>query len=129
MWFSIVPCTGLLSIYSNSIIVVFHRMFERRPLMPNCQKCGKRWSWSQTLKVNFIFDGMECPNCGKKQYVTSKSKKGLKRLSYLPVILILFLLFDFSLKITIGIIIIASILMIGFYPFLIKLNSDDERVY
>ncbi|WP_170140774.1 TIGR04104 family putative zinc finger protein [Oceanobacillus arenosus] len=97
--------------------------------MPNCQKCGRRWSWSQTLKVNFKFDGMECPNCGKKQYVAAKSKKSLKWISYLPVILILLLLFDFTLQITIGLIIVASILMIGLYPFLIKLTSEDEGVY
>ncbi|AXI08560.1 hypothetical protein CV093_06670 [Oceanobacillus sp. 143] len=97
--------------------------------MPNCQKCGQHWSWLQTLKVNFKFDGMECQNCCEKQYVTSKSKKKLNRISYLPVILILLLLFDLSLQITIGIIIAVSILLIGLYPFLIKLTSEDEGVF
>ncbi|RDW19751.1 TIGR04104 family putative zinc finger protein [Oceanobacillus chungangensis] len=97
--------------------------------MPNCQKCGQQWSWSQTLKVNFKLDGMECPNCGEKQYVTSKSKKKLNRISYLPAMLIILLLFDLSLQITIGFIIVGCILMIGFYPFLIELTSEDEGAF
>lgn len=44
--------------------------------MPICQNCHKQWSWKQTVKKMFTLDtGMICPNCGKKQLLTTQSKK------------------------------------------------------
>lgn len=40
--------------------------------MPTCQNCGFKWSWKDTMKLNFK-GKWPCANCGREQYVSSKS--------------------------------------------------------
>ncbi|MFD2211257.1 TIGR04104 family putative zinc finger protein [Virgibacillus halophilus] len=44
--------------------------------MPICENCNTKWNWEQTIKKMFAIDGltMVCPCCGKKQYLTKKSR-------------------------------------------------------
>ncbi|WP_010650361.1 TIGR04104 family putative zinc finger protein [Oceanobacillus massiliensis] len=98
--------------------------------MPNCQKCNQKWTWKQALKANFKLDGTECPYCGQDQYITAESRRRTNWISFAPALSLLMLAFmDVSLGILISIIIVLSILMIGIYPFVIKLSSDQESFW
>lgn len=72
--------------------------------MAVCKNCGKRWSLFKTYKIAFANDGLECPKCGKKQYLSSSS---LLNLSLGSTIFIFFALL----------------------PFLVKLSNKEEQIY
>ncbi|WP_404335342.1 TIGR04104 family putative zinc finger protein [Planococcus rifietoensis] len=99
--------------------------------MPICQNCHKQWSWKQTVKKMFTLDtSMICPHCGKKQLLTTQSKKRAGLLNFLTPLAMLFgVLFNLSV-ITIFILIIASgVIVIAAYPFLVELTEEDEPLW
>lgn len=99
--------------------------------MPICQNCHKQWSWKQTVKKMFTLDtGMICPYCGKKQLLTTQSKKRAGLTNFLTPLAMLFgVLFNLSV-ITIFILIIASgVIVIAAYPFLVELTEEEEPLW
>lgn len=96
--------------------------------MPTCQSCNNHWSWKQTIKKMFTLDtGMNCPSCGNKQFLTSKSKKRSNVLIFLPpFIMLLAILFDIPAPVTLVLLAMAFFVATAIYPFLIKLTSVKE---
>jgi len=71
--------------------------------MAVCKSCGKRWGLFKTYKIVFAKDGVECSNCGKKQYLSGSS---IVNLSFGSTIFIFFLIL----------------------PFLVKLSNKEEQI-
>lgn len=96
--------------------------------MATCQSCGKAWRWKQSFKKMFTLDtALECPHCGKKQYLTPKARKRSSVYTLLtPFILLLLFLFDVSPLISIGVLFVFLLLMMGTYPFIIELSNQEE---
>lgn len=57
--------------------------------MPTCQNCYNKWSWRQTFKRSFTSDGMTCPYCEEKQYLTSRVRKGSTIIPFIMITLIM----------------------------------------
>ncbi|OZU87113.1 hypothetical protein CIL03_18170 [Virgibacillus indicus] len=98
--------------------------------MPTCQNCSHIWTWKETVKKSFTLDtGMNCPNCWKKQYVTSRSRKKTAMFSFLAPALLLMNLF-FGSSVVILILLIASIpFFFGIYPFFLELSNEEEALW
>lgn len=65
--------------------------------MAICKSCGKRWGLFKTYQIVFANDGVECSNCGKKQYLSSSS---LVNLSLSSAFLIVFILLSFLVRLS-----------------------------
>ncbi len=100
-------------------------------IMPNCQNCGRNWSWGQTFKRSLSFSmAMECPYCKEKQYIPSKVRKRSSLLSFFPaLIIILSFYLDLSTVASFLILVGMLILLIGFYPFMIELSNEEEPLW
>ncbi|MGM0896539.1 MAG: TIGR04104 family putative zinc finger protein [Bacillota bacterium] len=99
--------------------------------MPICHNCHKQWSWKQTVKKMFTLDtGMICPYCGKKQFLTTQSKKRAGLVNFLtPLVMLLGVLLDLS-SITILMLIIASgAVIIAAYPFLVEFSDEEQPLW
>lgn len=99
--------------------------------MPTCQNCGYTWSFRDTLKVAYTFDGNsgeKCSNCGEKQYVSKRSRNKTGIIGVITVILsaILFTFLDqdggTSLLIAIPIVILLMLVSL----FLTELSNERE---
>ncbi|WP_163970346.1 TIGR04104 family putative zinc finger protein [Oceanobacillus halotolerans] len=99
--------------------------------MPTCQSCGKTWTWKKTFRKLFTLGTvMVCPDCGKKQYMTAKTRKLGAFFSFLaPIIMLVTLLFDLSPLWTLGGILVSFVIVIGLYPFWIKLANEEEPLW
>lgn len=69
--------------------------------MVKCTNCNYKWKAKDVRAVGFSKNGKECPNCGEKQYISSKTKR-MFTLGWL------------------------SLVFIIIFPFIIKLSSKDE---
>ncbi|KAB8138525.1 hypothetical protein F9U64_04435 [Gracilibacillus oryzae] len=98
--------------------------------MPVCQICHKTWSWKQTIKKSFTLDtGMNCPYCGEKQYVTTKTRKITALITFaVPVIMLVNLFFGASL-VFLFLLIGVVFLFFGTYPFYMKLSNEEETIW
>lgn len=65
--------------------------------MPHCTYCHYKWKVKEVLSLGFSNDGKACPNCGKKQYLSTETQK-LFTLGYLSLIFVPFLLFRIKLS-------------------------------
>lgn len=96
--------------------------------MPICKKCGNEWSWWQTVKKStFTGNGMVCPYCKEKQFLSASL--GKRNIILVLIIIILYLVnvfLDLSLNMTIIIAVIMGLILIGINPFLIKLSNEKE---
>ncbi len=99
--------------------------------MPICQNCKHYWSWKQTIKKTFTLDtGMNCPSCGKKQFLTSKSKKRSNVLVFLaPFIMLLDILFNIPSLITLGLLAFSFFFAVAISPFFIKLTNENAPLW
>ena len=99
--------------------------------MPVCDNCKTRWSWKQTLKKSFVLTtSMECPNCGKKQYLTRKSRKRIFIFNLLIISPLLIQgLFDIHGVITIALIFLFFICSILLMPLWMEVQNDEEFLW
>lgn len=99
--------------------------------MPICQNCHKQWSWKQTVKKMFTLDtGMICPYCGKKQFLTTESKKRAGLTNFLtPLVMLLGVLFDLSLTTILILLAVSFFVVIASYPFLVELAEEEEPLW
>ncbi|WP_156288560.1 TIGR04104 family putative zinc finger protein [Oceanobacillus salinisoli] len=92
--------------------------------MPNCQTCGRKWTWMQTVKSLRNI----CPHCGTKQYPSQASRK--KNLISTLILLILIFaangLFDFSIGWSTVIVIFVTLAMISIHPLFLELSNKEE---
>lgn len=98
--------------------------------MPTCQNCHYKWSWKQTLKKSFILsEGMTCPYCEKKQYITSRARKRSTVIPFLvPLIMLGNLIFGTSYFSLIALIILIPFIFV-IYPFIIELSNKEEALW
>ncbi|MGM7721764.1 TIGR04104 family putative zinc finger protein [Metabacillus sp. Hm71] len=95
--------------------------------MPNCQNCGKQWTWKQTVKSLFKFN---CPYCGKKQYETASSRRRRDIFSFLPLLSLPINSFVHYSWITVLISLLIMITLIfAVYPFMIRLSNKEEPLW
>lgn len=99
--------------------------------MPNCQNCGYKWNYAETLKRTFALTSyMRCPNCEAAQFQTAKSRRNTALLTAISIVLIMGfnILFGPTLY-SIALFCIALVLIITTYPRLIKLSNTEEHLF
>lgn len=99
--------------------------------MPNCENCGQKWQWKTiVLKTLKLTNKVNCPYCGKTQYIVPKSKKQNAIFSFLPAFLIIALSNIFDLGV-LGVVLLAAGLLtaaLSLYPFIMKLSNEDKAI-
>lgn len=100
--------------------------------MPSCESCGRQWKWKTiVMKTLKLTNKVNCPYCGKAQYIVPKSRKQTAIVSFLPAFLIISLSRIFDLGV-LGVVLLAAALLIvtlSLYPFLMKLSSEDKSLH
>ncbi|MGK7377923.1 TIGR04104 family putative zinc finger protein [Planococcus sp. 1R117A] len=99
--------------------------------MPKCTYCDLQWSWKQTIKKMFTLNNkLECPVCGKTQYISRKSKK---RLSLLNIAILLPLLLNVFASTNplfiIALIFSLFLLSLAIMPFLTIFSDKEEPMW
>lgn len=96
--------------------------------MPICQKCGKKWTWHQTIKTLFK---LKCPYCDTKQYESASSRVRSGMLMYIPfgVIFLINILLDVSIGLGIFIVMVLFTSMFALYPFILTLSNEREPLW
>lgn len=99
--------------------------------MPICQNCHQQWGWKQTVRKMFILDtGMICPHCGKKQFLTTESKKRAGLLNFLtPLVMLFGVLFDLPLSIILIMIFTSGLAIFAAYPFLVEFTDEEQALW
>ncbi|WP_413789022.1 TIGR04104 family putative zinc finger protein [Bacillus kandeliae] len=59
--------------------------------MAHCQSCQKKWNRREILRAGFSKNGLACPYCGTKQYISAKTTNRLT-LTYWSSVFLLVLL-------------------------------------
>lgn len=104
---------------------------EENKEMPTCQNCGHKWSWTKTWKLSLTLDhGMICPNCGKKQYVTNRTRKmnAVMTLVITTLMLLVNIIFG-SAPVLFIVLIVVFLLYIGLYPLWLELSNEEETFW
>ncbi|MFA1822515.1 TIGR04104 family putative zinc finger protein [Virgibacillus oceani] len=98
--------------------------------MPICQNCHHKWNWKQTFKRSFTLDnGMTCPYCEEKQFLTSRARKRSTAIPFLvPLIMLGNLIFGTTYFSLIALIILIPFIF-GIYPIIIELSNKEEPVW
>ncbi|MGP4108945.1 TIGR04104 family putative zinc finger protein [Virgibacillus sp. L01] len=92
--------------------------------MPVCQNCGEKWTWKQTVKTMFR---LKCPHCGEKQYESASSRIRGGVFVLIPLVLLpINAWLEFSIGTVLILAIIFAFIIIGLYPFIIKLSNEEE---
>lgn len=92
--------------------------------MPICQNCGNKWTWKQTIKTIFK---LRCPHCGQKQYESTSSRIRSGIFGLLPVMLLpVNAWLDFSVGVVLPMVVMLVLIILGFYPFILKLSNEEE---
>lgn len=65
--------------------------------MARCTNCNYKWKIKEVLSLGFSKDGKDCPNCGKRQYVSVKTQQ-IFTLAYLSLIFVPLLFFRIKLS-------------------------------
>lgn len=98
--------------------------------MPNCQNCGYKWSWLDTVKIG-LRNNKKCPNCKKRQYVSPQWGKRNYAIYLLPMFIILFSrpLFNLSDVVFHLLAILFIVSMVIITPYTIKLSNEQEPLW
>nr|WP_295973525.1 TIGR04104 family putative zinc finger protein [uncultured Bacillus sp.] len=99
--------------------------------MPTCSNCGRKWSWSDSIKkLLTLRKSMKCNHCGEIQYQSTSSRNTTSLLALCPIFTLPFsTMFDLSL---------TSVLLLGFtlilvaflaMPLFLKLTGKDEPLW
>jgi len=92
--------------------------------MPICQCCDNKWSWKQTIKTIFK---LKCPHCGNRQYESASSRLRSSVFMLFPLVLLpINAWLDFSVGIVFILAVVLVLTIFAFYPFILKLSSDQE---
>ncbi|WP_100401944.1 TIGR04104 family putative zinc finger protein [Bacillus sp. FJAT-42315] len=63
--------------------------------MASCQNCQCKWKRREVLRVGFSKNGLACPYCGTKQYVSEETTNWLTLTYWSPIFLLMILLPSF----------------------------------
>lgn len=96
--------------------------------MPAYQKCGRKWTWKQTLKKFFTLDhGMTCPYCKTKQYTAKAARIKTAVIPFIAITLLTIGSLLYGPSIAIVFIWISLIPLIALLlPFWLDLSNEDE---
>lgn len=101
--------------------------------MPHCENCKNEWSWAMTLRKSFftLGEGMECPECGKTQYLTKKSRKNTSILNCFlaPILIISGMLIDMEILTVIVFALVLFTIMMAVYPYMVELADENEPMW
>lgn len=99
--------------------------------MPTCQNCHRKWTWMQTFKKAFTLDdGMYCPYCEVKQYVTPRASKKAIIIPFIILTLVMTSSLFLGPSLLFLVILIAAIpLILIMYPFLVKLSNESKPMW
>lgn len=99
--------------------------------MPICQNCHHTWTWKETFKRSFTFDGgMECPYCKKMQYYSARFRKISSIIPFAVITLIMSCNFLFGPSYIFVIALLSLIpLYIVIYPFTVKLSNEEKPLF
>lgn len=99
--------------------------------MPVCKKCGKQWTWGQTLKKMFTVSvSMNCPYCGSTQYMTARSRKRSSLFAFVaPVVMFITVFFDLNLWQALILFLGAAGLLLALGPFAVELGNEEEPLW
>jgi len=94
--------------------------------LPKCQSCKKEWGYKESLKSTWDFGkNMNCPYCKRKQYLTAKSRKNSMMIMFF-IISPLALFFNSSQLWGLVALVLACVVYIGIWPFIIQLSNKEE---
>ncbi|KIL53532.1 hypothetical protein KP77_05080 [Jeotgalibacillus alimentarius] len=101
--------------------------------MPNCKNCQYKWSFFETMKIGFA-NSRKCPNCGVKQYVSTKSRKSVYMIYMIPLIILLFvrpLLESIGMNsfFSITLVVLFMIAYILYIPYTVRLSNEQEPLW
>ncbi|WP_200411805.1 TIGR04104 family putative zinc finger protein [Virgibacillus salexigens] len=98
--------------------------------MPTCQNCHNKWSWKQTFKRTFTSDGMTCPYCEDKQYLTSRVRKGSAIIPFIMITLIMLCNLFFGPSFIFFFALLGVIpLFFVIYPFFVEVSNKKEALW
>ncbi|MFD1020839.1 TIGR04104 family putative zinc finger protein [Thalassobacillus hwangdonensis] len=99
--------------------------------MPHCAHCKRKWTMKDTFFKPVQFKNkMNCPYCGKTQYLSAKSKKRQSMLAFIPPIpLYLATLLDWSLPIFLAICIVLFVAGMAVLPYFYQLKNEEEFIW
>ncbi|MBM7578618.1 TIGR04104 family putative zinc finger protein [Jeotgalibacillus terrae] len=101
--------------------------------MPNCENCHYKWSFFETMKIGFA-SSKKCPNCGAKQYVSTKSSKTIYIIYLIPLFIIVFVRpllesLGVSSILSITLVVLFIIAYIFYIPYTIRLSNEQEPLW
>jgi len=96
--------------------------------MPTCANCDKKWTWGQTMKTLFR---IKCPYCGEKQYETaaSRQKNGIFGVVFPLLFLPIIIGFNIPIGTTFVFLVLVALILLGVYPFMLKLSNEEEPFF
>ena len=98
--------------------------------MPNCENCDCQWRWAETFKLGFKGSGL-CPNCKKRQYVSTKARSGPYFFYMIPFITLLLLgpLFNLNIVVYTSLGILLIFILTITLPYTIKLSNERKPLW
>lgn len=100
--------------------------------MPNCDSCGHKWSWADSMKVSMMYySGKKCPHCGERQFISPSTRKKQWIVYLVLLFLILFIrpMFDISVAVNLMITIPIILIMIFSIPYTIQLADEQKPLW
>ncbi|MDE4085950.1 hypothetical protein PO902_12975 [Planococcus maritimus] len=97
--------------------------------MPRCQNCNFKWSWKDVMTLS-LKGKKECPNCHKRQYVSSRSTfwtTFLITMGFLIPMNVLRYYYEIGWPLIILAFVIYIPLALLLTPFLYKLSNTQKR--
>lgn len=100
--------------------------------MPHCENCNHQWSWGMALRNSFTLgEGMECPECGKTQYLTkrSKTRMGIANLFPPPILLFSGMFFEIQVATVLALALVLFAAFMMTYPYMMELSDENEPMF
>ena len=100
--------------------------------MPRCQNCNHQWTWKSTVRKSFTLGvGMECPNCGTRQYLTKKARKktGILNIFPAPILILSAMFFDLEIMTILPLAVGVFSAFLAVYPYLVELSNENEPMW
>ena len=100
--------------------------------MPQCENCKQQWAWGMAIRKSFTLgQGMECPECGRTQYLTKKSKKrmGIANFFPAPILLGTAWLFDMGIVTLLALAFVLFTTFLMTYPYMMELSDENEHMF
>ncbi len=99
--------------------------------MPTCENCRTRWKWSQTVRrLLTLGDCLKCPACRREQFLTVKSRKRTGVYVFAaPLLMFVSVAFGIDPFASLGLFLMAFLLLLAVTPFFIELTNDKGPMW